>query len=70
MRKQESLEQIFIKKVASILKEKGITGEKLAYESDISKGYISMLLRGKVSPTLKMVEKIAKNLEMDPKDLL
>jgi len=48
----------------------GLTQEKLAYEYDISKGYLSDIESGKKLPSLKMLAKIADALEVDLKELL
>ena len=47
----------------------GISMEKLAYENDISKGYLSDVEAGKKLPSLKMLDKIATALDVDIKEL-
>ncbi len=46
-----------------------MTSERLAYENDISKGYLSDIENGKKLPSLKVLEKIAKALKVDIRDL-
>ena len=53
-----------------IRKEKGLTQEKLAYESGMSKGYLSEIEAGKKSPTVRILEKLAETLEVSPSRLL
>jgi transcriptional regulator with XRE-family HTH domain len=49
--------------------KKGKTSEKLAYENGISKSYLSEIENGKRLPSLRMLERIAKSLGVDIKDL-
>jgi len=56
------------KNITAIRKKKNLTLEKLAYENDISKGYLSEVESGKKLPSLKMLKKIAEALEVDIKD--
>lgn len=46
-----------------------MTSEQLAYENDVSKGYMSDIENGKKLPSLKMLERIAKALGVDIKEL-
>lgn len=56
-------------RIATLRKKTGVTAEKFAYENGISKGYLSDIESGKRLPTLLMVEKIAKALSVEIKDL-
>lgn len=55
--------------IIRIRQQKGYTQERLAYESDISKGYLSEIEAGKKSPTIRTLEKIAETLEIKLSDL-
>lgn len=57
------------KKIVKYREQKKITQEKLAYENDFSKGYLSDIEAGKKLPSLLLLEKIAEALEVDIKDL-
>lgn len=61
------------KKIAERVKElrtkQGLTMEKLAYESDISKGGLSEIERGMKEPRISTLMKIAESLEIPLKDL-
>lgn len=46
-----------------------MTSEKLAYENDISKGYMSDIENGKKLPSLRMLSQIAGALDVDIKEL-
>lgn len=57
------------KKIVKYREMRKITQEKLAYENDFSKGYLSDIEAGKKLPSLQLLEKIAEALEVDIKDL-
>jgi transcriptional regulator with XRE-family HTH domain len=44
--------------------------EKLAYENDISKGYLSNLENGNRLPSLSMLLRISRILGLEPKDFM
>ncbi len=50
--------------IVKIRREKGYTQERLAYEAEISKGYLSEIESGKKSPTVRILQKIADTLEV------
>ena len=57
-------------RIRQLRQEKGITLEKLAYESGLtSKGYLSDIESGKKAPSLRVLEMIADNLEVELVDL-
>lgn len=56
-------------KISYWRRKRNMTSEKLAYENGISKGYISDIENGEKLPSLKMLERIAKGLDVDIKDL-
>lgn len=49
--------------------KRGLTMEKLAYENDLSKGYLSEIEHGKKLPSLAALEKISDGLGVDIKEL-
>lgn len=57
------------KRLTLLREQKGLTMEKLAYENDVSKGYISEIEAGRKLPSLKMLEKLANALDVDIKEL-
>lgn len=57
------------KRLTILRQERGLTAERLAYENGVSKGYLSDIENGKKLPSLKMLEKIAKALKVDIKEL-
>jgi transcriptional regulator with XRE-family HTH domain len=50
--------------------KKGMTQEKLAYESDMSKGYLSEVERGLKGIGVDALEKLAETLDVDIVELL
>lgn len=56
--------------IVRIRKEKAYTQERLAYESGVSKGYLSEVESGKKSPTIKFLEKLADTLEISLTELV
>jgi len=56
--------------IVKIRRKKGYTQEKLAYEADVSKGYLSEIESGKKSPTVRTLQKLADTLEVPLSKLL
>lgn len=44
--------------------------EQLAYENDISKGYMSDIANGRANASLLILEKLARAFKVKPKDLI
>lgn len=57
------------KRISEIRRKRGMTSEKLAYENEISKGYMSDIENGKKLPSIKMLNQIADALGVDIKEL-
>ena len=69
----DSKKEILIKfgeKVREIRKIKGLSQEELSYRADLHRTYIGMIERAEKNITLLNIEKIAKALNVDIKDLL
>lgn len=56
-------------RISELRKLKGLTMEKLAYEMGISKGYLSDVENGNKIPSVEMLERIAKELNVDIVDI-
>ena len=54
------------KNLAKIRKEKGFSQESLAFECDLHRTYISGIERGIRNPTVTILDKIAKALNISP----
>ena len=61
---------IFIRRVLELAKKKGYSVNRLADFSGISRGHLSNVLRGQMSPTLRTLDRIADALDVKAKDLL
>jgi len=58
--------EFFVIRLKEALKEKDLTQKDLARRTGISSAYISQLLQGKKTPTIKVVAKIAQALDLPP----
>jgi len=66
----ENILETFGKNVQKYRKEKQISQEKLAELADLHRTYIGMIERAEKNITLRNIEKIAKALGIEIKDLL
>lgn len=64
-----TLENRIGKKISRIRRERDMTSEKLAWEVETSKGHMSEIENGNRLPSLKLLERIAKALEVDISEL-
>lgn len=73
-KKNTRIHPILVGRFATALKakreEKGWTHMELAEKIDMSSGYLSLLENGLRTPSLEVVEQIAKAFAVDPADLL
>ena len=53
------------KNLARIRKEKGLSQEELAFQCELHRTYISGIERGIRNPTILILDKIAKSLNVD-----
>lgn len=51
-------------------REKGLSQEELAYRADLDRTYVSALERKLYAASVDVLEKLARELEVDPADLL
>jgi DNA-binding XRE family transcriptional regulator len=49
---------------------KGLSQDNLAYEAEVSRSYLSQLEKGAFYASLKIVEKLARVLDVEPAELL
>ena len=68
MSKREILVK-FGDKVREIRKEKGLSQDELSFKTDLHRTYIGMIERAEKNITLTNIEKIAKALDVDIKNL-
>lgn len=60
----------FGEKVRELRKEKGLSQEELSFKADLHRTYIGMIERAEKNITLLNIEKIAKALSVEIKELL
>lgn len=64
------LKEIFGANFKCLRELKGYAQDKVSEGSGLSLSYLSLVEHGKANPTLTTIEKLAKGLDMDVKDLL
>ena len=69
MRKNAKLPRVLGKKIQRLRKKASLTQEELAKKIRISTTYMGFIEQGRYSPSLKIIEKIAKILRMRVGDL-
>lgn len=60
----------FGKHIRTLRLSKGLSQVQLEFESEISKNQIGNIERGEINPTISTLKRIAKALDVQPKDLL
>lgn len=65
-----TLEKAFGEELRKTREQRGVTQEKLGFESGYHRTYISQLERGQKSPTLKAITKISASLGVKASDLI
>ena len=63
------LEKLLGKRIAALRKAKGLSQEELAAKSRYSTEFISLVERGINAPAVSGLERIAKSLKVEVKDL-
>ena len=70
MRKNARLPKALGKRIQKKRKEIGYTQEDVAYKVGISRAYMGYIEQGRYAPSLEVLEKIAKILNIKVKDLM
>ncbi len=65
-----TLQETFARNLRRLREGMGLSQEELAFRGEIDRTYISSLERLEYCPTLDMVEKLARALNVDPLELL
>lgn len=69
MRKNAKLSKLLGKKIQKQRKNIGLTQEELAEKVNVSRAYIGYLEQARNAPSLELLQKIAKVLRVDIKEL-
>ena len=65
-----SLGEVLARNLRRLRREKGLTQEELAARMGINRNYVGMIERCENSPTVDMLERLAKALQVEPSVLL
>lgn len=66
----QSVDELFGRILRQFRRERGLSQEDLAFESGYHRTYISLLERGKKSPSLKTIFQLAKALNIEPSEII
>jgi transcriptional regulator with XRE-family HTH domain len=64
------LREVFATNLRRLRHAKGLSQDDLAYEAEVSRSYLSQLEKGAFYASLKILEKLAKVLDVEPAELL
>ena len=64
------LRQLFAANLRRLRHERGLAQDDLAYEAEVSRSYLSQLEKGAFYASLKILEKLAKALGVEPHELI
>jgi transcriptional regulator with XRE-family HTH domain len=64
------LRDVFATNLRRLRNAKGMSQDELAYEAEISRGYLSQIEKGVFFASLKVVGKLATALDVEPAELL
>jgi transcriptional regulator with XRE-family HTH domain len=64
------LREVFATNLRRLRHAKGLSQDDLAYEAEVSRSYLSQLEKGAFHASLKIVDKLAKVLDVEPAELL
>jgi len=70
MPKDVGLERLFGRILQELRTERGLSQEKLGFESDYHRTYISQLERGQKNPSLKAIFRLAEALGIRPSEMI
>jgi transcriptional regulator with XRE-family HTH domain len=64
------LRDVFATNLRRLRHARGLSQDDLAYDAEVSRGYLSQLEKGVFYASLRIVGKLAKVLEVEPAELL
>lgn len=64
------LREVFATNLRRLRNAKGLSQDDLAYDANISRSYLSQLEKGGFYASLKIIEKLASTLDVEPAEFL
>lgn len=64
------LRDVFATNLRRCRNAKGMSQDDLAYEAEVSRSYLSQIEKGSFNASLRIIQKLAEALQVDPADLL
>jgi transcriptional regulator with XRE-family HTH domain len=64
------LREVFATNLRRLRHAKGLSQDDLAYEAEVSRSYLSQLEKGTFYASLKILDKLARVLDVEPAELL
>ena len=64
------LREVFAINLRRLRNERGLSQDDLAYEAEVNRGYLSQLETARYYVSLKILERLAKVLNVEPAELL
>ena len=64
------LREVFATNLRRLRHARGLSQDDLAYEAEVSRSYLSQLEKGVFYASLKILEKLARVLDVEPAELL
>jgi transcriptional regulator with XRE-family HTH domain len=64
------LREVFATNLRRLRHAKGLSQDVLAYEAEVSRSYLSQIEKGAFFVSLRILEKLAKALDIEPAELL
>lgn len=64
------IRELFAANLRRLRHDRGLSQDDLAYEAKVSRSYLSQIEKGGFYASLKIIERLAKVLKVEPADLL
>ena len=64
------IRELFAANLRRLRHDRGLSQDDLAYEAKVSRSYLSQIEKGGFYASLKIIERLAKDLKVDPAELL
>ena len=64
------IRELFAANLRRLRHDRGLSQDDLAYEAKVSRSYLSQIEKGGFYASLKIIERLAKVLKVDPAELL